>query len=414
MTVNRRQFLKASTLAGSALALGGAGDFLSGSGSAPRSSHPRVGLSSAATPSHGPAPRSLDILILGGTSFLGPHQVRFALERGHNVSIFTRGRTEPELFQAAFQDVEHLIGDRAGDLDALRGRSWDGVIDNSGARVEWTRDSAQLLKDRCGTYLYVSSTGVYYPYLTTDITEDGPVKLVDESRGENGSAAYGVMKANSELEARKAFQDRTLVVRPGYIAGPGDRSDRFTYWPVRIHRGGEILVPGKMEDRVQFIDVRDLTEWMIRSLEVDRSGVFNATGPEHPLTMAEFIYGVRAVTTSEVHWSWVEDYEFLKSRSLLYAIPWIMPVDDELGSLRIDVSKAASNGLTFRTLAETARDTLDWWYSESVSPERRGEARFVLDPVEEMEILEAWPDRIRGADRRKSGPGGSIPAPFLP
>ncbi len=382
MNLHRRQFLKASALAGSALGLGGAGALLSAE-------------AEKEDPSRSiPPSRSLDLLILGGTSFLGPHQVRYALERGHNVSIFTRGRTEPQLFRDAFRQVEHLVGDRADNLEALRGRSWDAVIDNSGARVAWTRDSAQLLKDRCGAYLYVSSTGVYYPYLTTDIPEDGPVPLVDESDGENESAAYGVMKANAEMEAQRAFGDeRTLVVRPGYIAGPGDRSDRFTYWPIRIHRGGEILVPGKKDDPVQFIDVRDLTEWMIRSLEEERYGVFNATGPAHSLTMAEFVHGVRAVTTSDVKWSWISDYDFLKSQGLLYAIPWIMPVDDELGSLRIDVSKAVANGLTYRTLARTAEDTLEWWYSEDVSDDRRAGPRFVLTPEREEEILRGWKER---------------------
>jgi 2'-hydroxyisoflavone reductase len=339
----------------------------------------------------------MSILILGGTSFLGPHQVRFALERGHSVSIFTRGRTEPRLFPEAFRHVEHLIGDRDGDLRALEGRSWDAVIDNSGARVAWTRDSAQLLKDRCGSYLYVSSTGVYYPYLTTGISEDGPVPLVDESGGEDGSAAYGVMKANSELEVRRAFgDDRTLVVRPGYIVGPGDRSDRFTYWPVRIQKGGKVLVPGGMDDPVQFIDVRDLTEWMVRSLELKRSGVYNATGPRQSLTMAEFVYGVRAVTTAEIEWRWIPDYTFLQEWDLLYAIPWIMPVGNELGSLRIDVSRAVAHGLTCRTLAQTAADTLTWWSSDAVTPEWRANPRFVLTPEREHEILAAWESRILG------------------
>lgn len=150
------------------------------------------------------------------------------------------------------------------------------------------------------------------------------------------------------------------------------------------------MVPGKADDPVQFIDVRDLTEWMIRSLEAERSGVFNATGPEYALTMAEFVHGVRAVTTSEVRWNWIPDYDFLKTRGLLYAIPWIMPVDDELGSLRIDVSRAAADGLTYRTLADTAASTLEWWFSPAVPPERRAEPRFVLTPQQEREILEAW------------------------
>jgi 2'-hydroxyisoflavone reductase len=312
------------------------------------------------------------------------------------VSIFTRGRTEPSLFPDAFLEVEHLIGDRADDLSALEGRSWDVVIDNSGAQTAWTRDSAQLLKDAVGTYLYVSSTGVYYPYLTTEIGEDTPVDLVDPSGGEDGSAAYGVMKATSERAAREAFgADRTLVIRPGYIVGPGDRSDRFTYWPVRFDRGGEILIPGMKSDRVQMIDVRDLTEWMIRLLEEGTTGTFNATGPGFPLTMEEFAYGMRATTASVLSWAWVDDYSFLEEQRLTWAIPWVMPVGQELGSQRIDVSRAVAAGLTYLPMALTAMDTLDWWFSDAVPEERRANPRFVLTPEREREILEAWRARTR-------------------
>jgi 2'-hydroxyisoflavone reductase len=324
--------------------------------------------------------------------------VRYALERGHSVSIFTRGRTEPSLFQDLFDHVEHLIGDRADNLTALEGRSWDVVIDNSGARTQWTRDSALLLKENADLYLYVSSTGVYYPYLTTEIGEDTEVDLRDASEGRDGSAAYGVMKATSELAAREAFgDDRTLVIRPGYIVGPADPSDRFTYWPVRFHRGGEILVPGMRSDRAQMIDVRDLTEWMIRLLEEGASGVFNATGPGFPLTMEEFAYGMRATTSSTLSWAWIQDYDFLQEQGLTWAIPWVMPVGNELGSQRIDVSRAVTNGLTYRPLAVTAMDTLDWWFSDAVPDERRGNPRFVLTPEREREILAAW--GVRGEGR---------------
>jgi 2'-hydroxyisoflavone reductase len=387
MTPSRRHFLKTSVAAGGTLALGLAGNEagvagLEGPGAA---AGPGPGSSS----SNPPAP--LRILILGGTSFLGPHQIRYALERGHSVSTFTRGRTEPSLFPELFDEVEQLIGDRANDLEALRGRSWDVVIDNSGAQTQWTRDSAQLLKDSVGTYLYVSSTGVYYPYLTTEIGEDTAVELLDPSGGENGSAAYGVMKATSELAAREAFgDDRTLVIRPGYIVGPADRSDRFTYWPVRFHRGGEILVPGMKSDQVQMIDVRDLTEWMIRLLEEGVTGVFNATGPGFPLTMEEFIYGMRATTSSVLSFTWIQDYGFLQEEGITFAIPWLMPVDDHVGSQRIDVSRAVAEGLTYRPMAVTAMDTLEWWHSDAVSGERRANPRFILTPEREREILEAW------------------------
>jgi 2'-hydroxyisoflavone reductase len=316
--------------------------------------------------------------------------VRYAIERGHSVSIFTRGRREPPLFKEAFEKVEALVGDRETDLTALEGRSWDAVIDNSGSNTEWTRASAELLKDTCGLYLYVSSTGVYYPYLTTEIGEDTPVDMVDASGGENGSAAYGVMKATSEQAARDAFVDRTIAVRPGYIVGPGDYTDRFTYWPVRAERGGEILVPGKKGDLVQCIDVRDLTEWMIHLVENQTFGTFNATGPGWPLTMEEFVYGLKAATTSQISWTWIEDYDFLQEHRLSFAIPWLMPVDDHVGSQRIDISKAVANGLIYRPMAVTVMETLEWWHSDALTDERRENARFVLSPEREAELLAAW------------------------
>jgi 2'-hydroxyisoflavone reductase len=338
-------------------------------------------------PSSGP----LRILILGGTSFLGPHLVHVMLGRGHRVSIFTRGRTQPPIYAELFDQVEHLTGDRAGDLAALAAGRWDAVIDNSGQRVEWARDSARLLKDRARYYLYVSSTGVYYPYRTADIPEDGPVLLADDPPRDPPS--YGVMKALSERAVRAEFGDRAIVVRPQYIVGPADASDRFTYWPVRVDRGGTVLVPGKHDDPIEYIDVRDLTEWMVRLVEAGTTGVFNAVGPEAPLTMAEFVYGLRAVTAKPVHWVWADDYDFLRAQRLLYAIPWLLPEGDTLGAARIANQQALAAGITFRPLAVTVRDTLDWWYSPLVSDDRRQHARFVLTPEREVEILAAWAGR---------------------
>ena len=289
---------------------------------------------------------SLRILILGGTSYIGPHQVRYALERGHSVSIFTRGNTQPTLFSEVFEEVEHLVGDRANNLDALRGRTWDVVIDNSGQRVEWARDSAQLLRDSAERYLYVSSTGVYYPYITTNIREDTPLILADNPPQERPS--YGVMKSLSEIEVQQAFGDRALVVRPQYILGPGDRTGRSAFWPVRIQHGGEVVVPGRKTDPVMLIDVRDLTEWMIHLLEDGTTGTFNAAGPASPLTMEEFIHGVRATTSSSVSWAWIEDHEFLKEHRYTYAIPWVRVEGDNLGSARINIDRALANGLTHR------------------------------------------------------------------
>jgi 2'-hydroxyisoflavone reductase len=372
MTSTRREFLEAALAATAAAGLSPLG--LRAPRAAPR-------LSSA----------PLSVVILGGTSFLGPHLVHVLLERGHRVSIFTRGRTQPAIYAELFGRVEHLTGDRGGDLAALASGHWDAVIDNSGQRVEWTRDSARLLKDRVQYYLYVSSTGVYYPYRTVNIPEDGPVLLADQPPREQPS--YGVMKALSERAVQSEFGDRAIVVRPQYIVGPADASDRFTYWPVRVDRGGTVLVPGKLDDPIEYIDVRDLTEWMVRLIETGTTGVFNAVGPEAPLTMAEFVYGLRAVTAKPVHWVWADDYEFLRAQRLLYAIPWLLPEGDTLGAARIDNHRALAAGLTFRPLAVTARDTLDWWYSPLVSDDRRQHARFVLTPEREAEILDAWAKR---------------------
>lgn len=337
--------------------------------------------------------RTLRILILGGTNLTGPHTVRFALERGHEVTIFTRGITRPGLFQEAFQHVEHLIGDRADDLSALEGRSWDVVIDASGRDEAWTRASAELLRDSVDTYAYISSTGVYYPYLTTGITEATPPALEDPSGGEDGSARYGVMKARSELEARRVFGDRTLILRPGYIVGPLDWTHRGTYWPERLSRGGDVLVPGRKSDQVQQIDVRDLTEWTVRLLEDGVHGTFNATGPGAHVTLEEFVYGVRAISSTEVRWTWIDDYAFLEEHGVFYAIPWILPTGNNLGSQRIDVSRARAAGLTYRPIAVTARDTLDWY--RTLSPEERADPPMAITPEHEREVLEAWRSRRR-------------------
>ncbi|MDP2957767.1 MAG: NAD-dependent epimerase/dehydratase family protein [Longimicrobiales bacterium] len=384
MSTKRRDFLKTTAAAGGALALGFGGAVQRVAGA--------VAPGPAAIPAPPPAPRALRILILGGTNLTGPHIVRYALERAHEISIFTRGRTKPGLFQDAFEHVEHLLGDRADNLEALKGRTWDVCIDSSGSNAQWTRDSAELLRDAVGSYMYISSTGVYYPY-PQGITEDTEVKLVDPSGGENGSARFGVMKALSEIEARKVFGERTCVVRPTYIVGPLDGTNRGTYWPERLRRGGEVLVPGRKTDQVQQIDVRDLTEWMVHLLENGTHGTFNAVGPAAPLTMEEFVYGMRATTSAEVRWTWIEDYEFLQEHKFTGAIPWILPAGDYLGSQSIDNSRAKAAGLTFRPAAVTAMDTLAWFHSDAVTDEERASPPMALSPEREAELLDAWKRR---------------------
>ena len=386
MPTKRRDFLKVTAAAGGAMALG-----LGSPVSASTFTRVGAGLDPSAPAA---APRALKILILGGTNLTGPHNVRYALERGHEVTIFTRGQRKPGLFQDAFEHVEHLIGDRENDLEALKGRSWDAVIDASGMNEAWTRDSAELLQDAVGTYMYISSTGVFYPYLTTEISEDVEVALVDPSDGEDGAYKYGVMKSLSENQAKRVFgEDRTCVVRPGYIVGPLDTTHRGTYWPERLLRGGEVAVPGNKTDLVQQIDVRDLTEWMIHMLENGTHGTFNATGPGTPLTMEEFVYGVRATSSAEVSWTWIDDYAFLEEHRFFYAIPWIMPTGDNLGSQRIDCRRARAAELTFRPVAVTAMDTLEWYHSDALTDEQRSTPRMALSPERETEILEAWKAR---------------------
>ncbi len=335
----------------------------------------------------GQAPTPMRILILGGTGFLGPQQVEYARERGHTLTLFNRGQTNPGLFP----DIEQLRGDRDGDLESLKGRSWDAVIDNSASLPRWVRDSAQLLKDSCDRYLYVSSISVYTGFGEIGMDESAAVGTLDDPTVEQiTGATYGPLKALSEQEAERAFPGRATIVRPGLIVGPGDRSDRFTYWPARIDRGGEVMAPGDPTDLVQIVDVRDLAGWMVRMVEQSVSGVFNATGPASPLSIAEMLYGIRAVTTSDVRFTWV-DADFLAQHEVRpwgHMPVWIPPRDGMEGFARVDCSHAIAEGLTFRPLADTAGATLEWHRGRP--EEQRQNMRAGLPAEREREGLAAW------------------------
>jgi len=343
--------------------------------------------------------QKLKILILGGTSFLGPHQVAYALERGHEVSIFTRGKTKPKIHTQLFSQVEQLVGDREDNLDALKNRRWDVVIDNSGRKVQWTKDTAELLKDNVNLYLYTSSIGVYYPYTGTDFSETRSLVLempknVDDI--EKGTYEYGIMKANSEIAAIKAFgEDRTIVVRPSLIVGPGDRTDRFPYWLARIEKGGDIIIPGSSDEVVQYIDVRDLTQWMIRLLENKAVGTYNGSGPGFPMTTNAFVHGVHASYNSVVNYIQIDDLDFLNENEMIGIQPWVIQLPEYAGMSKSDNSKAINAGLKFRSLSKTVADTHDWWHSDAVTKERRdnilsGERSFMR---REKDILEKWNNR---------------------
>lgn len=391
---NRRDFLRTSVGVGGAVALG-----LGGSPSSLAASAPGTRRAPGQRAATDPAPRRIRLLILGGTGFIGPWQVRYALERGHEVTIFNRGQSAPGMFPA----VEELIGDRATpDLSALRGRTWDAVIDNSASRSDapaWVRDSANLLSDAADQYLFISTRSVYRDLSAVPATVDAPVLTRETATNwsEGEPYPYGLAKALAEGEARAAFGDRTTIVRPGLIVGPGDETDRFTYWPVRIERGGEILAPGTPEGtRVQVIDVRDLCEWVVRLCEDRTYGTFMGIGPENGRSMAEMLYGIAGVTTAPLTWTWV-DREFCLEHGLrpYRELPvWRPPTPGYEGFARFDLSREVAAGLTFRPLADTAAATLEHHHSRPA--ERRRELQAGMTMEKEAEVLKAWHAQGRG------------------
>jgi 2'-hydroxyisoflavone reductase len=328
----------------------------------------------------------LDILVLGGTGFIGPHLVRYAAARGHRVTIFTRGRRDAELPS----NVVRLIGDRNGQLGALEGKKWDAVIDDSATNPEWVRLSTELLKDSVGQYLFTSSTGVFYPYLKRGLDESDPVRL-DADDPKDGSATFGVNKAKCEKQVQQVFGARGIVVRPTYIVGPGDTTDRFPYWPVRLAKGGETLAPGKRDDPVAFIDVRDLAEFMVRLLDDKRSGIYNVAGPKSAMTAPEFYEAARAALKSDAKFVFVDDYAFLAEQKIEEAIPWAMLKGNDYGMMSVKNDRAVAAGLGFRPLATTVRDTLAWW--PTVPEARRTNPRFAIKPEQEAAALAAWKAR---------------------
>jgi 2'-hydroxyisoflavone reductase len=366
MTQSRRQFLAATAVAVGAVAVRAARDPLA---------------AVAAPPHRSTGP--LSILVLGGTSFIGPHQVEYALARGHSITLFNRGRTNPQLFPG----VEKLTGDRNGDLRSLENRSWDVVIDNSAQQPEWVKLTGELLRDRVRRYFLVSTRSVYADLSRVPATAAAPLHTLESTRVEPGQPLpYGLRKALCEQEARAALGERATIVRPGLIIGPGDETDRFTYWPVRIARGGNVLAPGDGTDPVQIIDARDLAEWMIRLAENDTPGTFNAVGPFNPRPFDELLYGIRAVTTAETTFTWVDTDWLLENGVRPYSdLPVWMPARGRnLAFARFDLTPEVNAGLTFRSLAATTADTLAWWAAQ---PRERQVLKTGLAPEREAELL---------------------------
>jgi 2'-hydroxyisoflavone reductase len=336
------------------------------------------------------ASRKLRLLLLGGTAFLGPELVEAARARGHAVTLFNRGKTRPDLFP----DVEKLRGDRDGKLDALRGRDWDVVVDTSGYVPRLVKASAELLAPRVGRYLFVSSISAYADS-REPLTEASPVATMPDEKSEEVRAHYGALKALCEKAAEAALPGRALSVRPGLIVGPGDPTDRFTYWPVRLSRGGEVLAPGDGQDPVQVIDVRDLAAWMIRSAEDGLAGTYNAVGPASTLTAAAMLEACRAPGV-EARLTWVDTAFLEKEKVSAWSdLPaWIPRSSEEAGMARTSNAKAVARGLAFRPLAETARDTLAYW--NRLPAERRAKPRAGISPEREAVVLAAWKARPAG------------------
>ncbi|MGD8868450.1 MAG: NAD-dependent epimerase/dehydratase family protein [Gemmatimonadales bacterium] len=343
------------------------------------------------------ADKPLRILILGGTAFTGPHQIKYALARGHEVTIFNRGQTEPTVHPEVFDDVERLTGDRDDDLESLKGGEWDAVIDNSASIPRWVRQTAELLEGSADIYLFTSSLSVHADNSKLGITEDDPVATIaDPTTEEITGQTYGALKALCEEETRKAFPDGAIIVRPHLIVGPGDRSDRWTYWPVRVDRGGEVMAPGTPEDPTQYIDARDLAEFDIHLIENRSLGTYSAVGPLSRLSMAELLYGMRAVVSNDISFTWVAA-DFLAEHEVApwrHMTAWVPPRGEMAGFAMFDNSRAVAAGLTYRPLAVTARDTLEWW--KTLPAERTADPRAGLDPEKEKEVLAAWQARSAG------------------
>jgi 2'-hydroxyisoflavone reductase len=325
------------------------------------------------------------LLVLGGTRFLGRALVDAALVRNHEITLFNRGQNNPELFP----QVEKLRGDRDGNLRALEGRSWDAVVDTCGYFPRVVRQSADLLADAVEHYTFISTISVYSEMSRIGIDEDSSVgSLDDDTVEEITGETYGPLKGLCERVVEERFPQSNFIPRPGLIVGPFDATDRFTYWPHRISRGGEVLAPGSPGRQIQFIDVRDLGEWIVRIIEERQAGIYNATGPDYRLSMEELLEACKVVSHNDATFSWLPD-QFLLDQGVDPWIPlplWVPEDGDSGGLLSVKVDKAVRAGLTFRTLTETVRDTLQW---DATRPEDI-EWRAGLTREREREVLAVW------------------------
>jgi 2'-hydroxyisoflavone reductase len=385
---SRRTFLKTSAAIGGALGLGPLSAI-------PLGAEP---LASSTPKDVGRARAPLNILILGGTGFTGPEQVEYAIARGHRVTLFNRNKTRPGMFKGKV--AEELIGDLNDDTSALQGKKFDVVLDNPTTFPAWVRNAGKYLAGNVKHYIFVSTTSTYSDQSIIGLDENSPTAKMPPDLDPytldpaHAGRYYGPLKVRAEQEVAKLYPDIWTVIRPCLIVGPLDRTDRFTYWPARIDKGGEVLAPDKPDDPCQFIDSRDLAEFTVRMAEAGEFGLYNAIGPEKPMTIAEMLYGVKAITTAGAQFTWVP-WEFLQKegvRPWRHMTVWQPPYGATAGYQRRSAKKAIAKGLTFRPLAVTAKDTLDW---HKTRPQKEQDATLNgeingLAMTKEAEVLAKW------------------------
>ncbi len=325
----------------------------------------------------------MKLLIMGGTRFLGRALVEAALAAGHQVTLFNRGQSNPGLFP----DLEQLQGDRDGGLEVLKGRRWDAVIDTCGYVPRVVRASAELLATAVDHYIFISTVSVYADFTTFGINEQSPLgTMADETVEEITGDTYGPLKVLCEQAVDMAMGMRSLHVRSGLIVGPHDPTDRFTYWPVRVARGGEILAPGNPDQAVQFIDVRDIAQWTIDAAEQRLTGPYNVVGPAERLNMHTLLETCQAVSQSDAYWTWCSDKFLLENEVAPFSeLPLWVPAE-MAGMEMVNCGKAMAAGLKIRPLTTTIRDTLQWHAARPTDYQWRAG----LAPKRETELLSVW------------------------
>ncbi len=328
--------------------------------------------------------RPLKVLVFGGTGFIGPHIVRELRAAGHQLTLFNRGKRNPGLFA----DIETVIGDRNGQIDGLKGRDWDIAVDDTGYFPAQVKASAELLKDHVQHYIYVSSISAYADLTPAGIDENYKVaQLKDPNAKEITNDNYGGLKAACEQIVEQTYGKRQAVVRPTYIVGPGDGSDRFTYWPVRVARGGKMLAPGTPKDPIQFIDVRDLAEFMRVCVEQRIEGRYNLCNPPGAVTIGDLLDTSKRLTKSDASFVWA-DLKFLEANKLTESgeLPiWSPTVGESGGAALVSSARAVAKGMRFRPLDVTVRDLLAW--HEQRPAEQKEKLRAGLKPEREAELL---------------------------